>query len=45
MHMYRTAKVYMREDFRSELSQLMSGMSRNIVQYIHNIGDQCGFVK
>ena len=45
MHMYRTAKAYMSEDLRYELSKLMSGMRRNIVKFIQNRCDQCGFVK
>ena len=40
MHMYHTEKLDMPEYFRSELSQFMSVISRNFVQYMHNMGNQ-----
>ena len=41
MQMYPTAKVDIPEYFRSELSQFMSAISRNISQDIQNRVEQC----
>ena len=41
IHMYRTSKVDMPEDFRGELSLLMSGIRITAAQDIQNRSDHC----
>ena len=41
VHMHRTSKVDMPEDFRGELGLLMSGMRITAAQDIQNRSDQC----